>query len=66
MNGARGFPPGLSRVECLLRALTELRADRAGNNECHYAIRMQVRRRTRSGRIVHLYENDLSGRVTRE
>src|SRR5215469_599272 len=53
MKGALGF-------------LANFRSDGSGNNERHHAIRMEMRRRTRSWRVYDFHQCELTLRLARQ
>src|SRR5215472_6008004 len=54
------LPPRLSCMEGALRFIANFRNDGADNNECHYTIGMEMRRRTRSWRVYHFDQRKLT------
>src|SRR5262249_48144673 len=51
MDRTRRFPPGIAGMEHLLGSVTDLRDDGTGNDECHDAISVKMRRGTYCRRI---------------
>ena len=66
MNRARRFPPGLSGVKRALGLVADLRRDRPGDDEGHHAVGVEMRRGTRSRRVRHLDEDEITRWLTIE